>query len=160
VLRGDDLAFGAVGLQRQIGRLMPPLGGAVVIGVQGEVGWTWRRKESPAVGDLLVGGTVYLGTETYLGPVYLGYGLVEGGTTRRSSTWDGSTRPADFGNMTRWLCQQAGAAGPGSQLRYGATPATLNPAAPPGFRSDGTNQEVDRHGSTRQASDRDRLDHA
>ena len=78
-LRGDDLAMFVAGARHEIARLVPPLGGAVVLGLQGELGATWWQADEPAVNDLLFGGAAYLGAETFLGPVYFGYGLTEGG---------------------------------------------------------------------------------
>ncbi len=78
-LRGDDFAMFVAGVRHEITRLAPPLGGAVVIGLQGELGATWWQSDEPAIGDLMPGGAAYLGAETFLGPVYFGYGLTEGG---------------------------------------------------------------------------------
>ena len=78
-LRGDDVALLVAGVRHEIARLAPPLGGAVLLGLQSEFGATWAQADEPMVDDMLLGGAAYLGAETFLGPVYFGYGLTEGG---------------------------------------------------------------------------------
>jgi len=57
----------------------PLLGQHIYLGFAFETGQAWDFDEEPALGDLLVGGTAFLGVETLLGPFYAGFGLVEGG---------------------------------------------------------------------------------
>ncbi len=78
-MSGDDLALFVAGVRHEIAHLMPPLGGAVLLGLQGEFGATWVQADEPTVDDMLFGGAAYVGAETFLGPVYFGYGLTEGG---------------------------------------------------------------------------------
>jgi NTE family protein len=66
-------------VQFQIARLNPAVGGHVYCGVLGEAGQTWQHEETPALSDLIPGFTAYLGAETPLGPMYMGYGYAEGG---------------------------------------------------------------------------------
>ncbi len=76
---GDEMVMLAVGLYVRIATLNPLLGRNVYLGLTGETGQAWSYQEKPGVSDLLVGGTVFLGAETLLGPIYLGYGFVEQG---------------------------------------------------------------------------------
>jgi NTE family protein len=78
-LFGDDLVAAAAGVQFQIAQLSPALGGNVYFGLFGEAGQTWQYEDTPTLSDLIPGFTSYLGAETLLGPVYMGYGYAEGG---------------------------------------------------------------------------------
>jgi NTE family protein len=49
------------------------LGGSI------EAGQNWLPIEHPSVGDLDYAGSVFLGADTILGPVFLGYGRVSSG---------------------------------------------------------------------------------
>jgi len=76
---GDDMALATASVYLRLARLNPSIGKHIYLGLAFETGQAWGFDEEPAFGDLLVGGTVFLGLETLLGPFYAGYGLVEGG---------------------------------------------------------------------------------
>jgi NTE family protein len=76
---GDDMALATATVYVRFARLDDSLGQHVYLGLAFETGQAWAFDEEPALGDLLVGGTAFLGVETLLGPFYAGYGLVEGG---------------------------------------------------------------------------------
>jgi len=76
---GDDMALATASLYVRLARLDPSLGQHIYLGFAFETGQAWGFDEEPTLGDLLVGGTAFLGVETLLGPFYAGYGLVEGG---------------------------------------------------------------------------------
>ncbi len=76
---GDDMALATASVYVRLARLDPSLGQHIFLGLAFETGQAWAFDEEPAFGDLLVGGTAFLGVETLLGPFYAGYGLVEGG---------------------------------------------------------------------------------
>ncbi len=78
-LFGDDLATAALGVQFQIARLSPTLGGHLYFGLLGEAGQAWQYDDTPTLTDIVPGFTTFLGAETPLGPVYVGYGYAEGG---------------------------------------------------------------------------------
>ncbi|MEJ2576968.1 MAG: patatin-like phospholipase family protein [Gammaproteobacteria bacterium] len=78
-LFGDDLALAAVGAQIPIARISPVLGRRVYLGLIGEAGQAWQADDEPTLDDVLLGFTTYIGMESMLGPIYLGYGYVEGG---------------------------------------------------------------------------------
>ena len=77
-LFGDDLALLTAGLFVRVASLNPALGGNVYVGLAGEAGQTWRYDEIPTLDELVFGGNFFLGVETLLGPVYVGYGVAEG----------------------------------------------------------------------------------
>ncbi len=76
---GDEMALGTLAAYLRLARLDPSLGQHIYLGLAFETGQAWDHAESPALADLLVGGTAFLGVETLLGPFYVGYGVVEGG---------------------------------------------------------------------------------
>jgi hypothetical protein len=41
----------------------------------------WEDKSDIDVSDALLAGSVFLGADTGIGPIFLGYGLAEGGTS-------------------------------------------------------------------------------
>jgi NTE family protein len=44
-----------------------------------EYGDTFDDRDDFEIGDMRVGGSVFLGADTFLGPIYLGAGVTEGG---------------------------------------------------------------------------------
>ena len=77
---GDEMVLAVASVYVRLARLTPSLlGQHVFLGLAGEAGQAWDQSEEPALEDLLVGGTAFVGVETLLGPLYAGYGLVEGG---------------------------------------------------------------------------------
>ena len=48
------------------------------LGAAFEAGNVWNDSSDMSIDDLLLGGTVFLGFDSFLGPVYAGYGLTEG----------------------------------------------------------------------------------
>ncbi len=55
------------------------LGATVFVGGSLEAGEVWARRDDFDLEDLRYGGSLYLGADTALGPIYLAYGLSEGG---------------------------------------------------------------------------------
>ncbi|HNP37234.1 MAG TPA: patatin-like phospholipase family protein [Woeseiaceae bacterium] len=53
----------------------------VYLGASVEAGNVWGSSEDVAVNDLLMNGSLFIGLDTYFGPVYLAAGLSEGGGT-------------------------------------------------------------------------------
>jgi len=76
---GDEMALATVAAYLRLSRLDPSLGQHIYLGLAFETGQAWDHAETPAMSDLLMGGTAFLGVETLLGPFYAGYGVVEGG---------------------------------------------------------------------------------
>ena len=75
-ISGQHAGVATVAYQRRIYRseLVPVYGGVVL-----QAGNTWESRSDISTNDLLGSGTLYLGTDTPLGPLYLGFGLTEGG---------------------------------------------------------------------------------
>jgi NTE family protein len=49
------------------------------VGASLEVGNVWQNKDDISFDDTITAGSVYLGQDTFLGPVYFAYGKAEGG---------------------------------------------------------------------------------
>lgn len=88
--RGNDMAFGSLVYYRQIAALPPPLGRGLYLGASLEAGWlSDSLVPSPSDGsDILLtkeetryGGSVFFGSDTWIGPAYLGLGLSADGET-------------------------------------------------------------------------------
>ncbi|MCM8596665.1 patatin-like phospholipase family protein [Accumulibacter sp.] len=73
-LRGDDMRYGGVRAERIIGRLPLGLRGDMRIGVAIEAAKIGRPYTETELHGLINSAAIYLGGETPLGPVYLGYG--------------------------------------------------------------------------------------
>ncbi|MEE9292831.1 MAG: patatin-like phospholipase family protein [Acidobacteriota bacterium] len=78
-LQGDVSGNLAMIYYREIGRVNPNLGGGVYVGASLEAGNVWDDVGSAGFSDLRYAGLVFMGAETLMGPLYLGYGLSEGG---------------------------------------------------------------------------------
>ncbi|HEX6827693.1 MAG TPA: patatin-like phospholipase family protein [Burkholderiales bacterium] len=78
-LQGDEYAFGAVNFRRRVWDLDETLGTAVYAGISLEAGNVYQRNFEATPPGVLLGGALYLGANTKLGPVYVGYGYSEGG---------------------------------------------------------------------------------
>lgn len=75
-LDGDDLGLVRLVYYRTLGRsrVMPTRAGLSL-----EAGNVWERAESPSLRKLIPAGSVFLGYDSPLGPLYLGVGLAEEG---------------------------------------------------------------------------------
>ena len=78
-MQGDDFALAVAGAYARIGSIGPPMGGNVYVGMVGELGQTWQQGVDSALVGRRAGVSAFLGAETLLGPVYLGYGWTDGG---------------------------------------------------------------------------------
>jgi NTE family protein len=79
----DQLRGQQVGLGRLIAywRASQSLLGSFYTGLSLEAGNVWKTGESMAFNDLLTAGSVFIGYDTVLGPLYLGVGTAERGNT-------------------------------------------------------------------------------
>jgi NTE family protein len=86
--RGNDMAFGAISYYRQIASLPSPLGRGLYLGASLEVGWLSKGIISNAnTGKNVlvtpeatrVSGSLFFGSDTWIGPAYLGFGIAETG---------------------------------------------------------------------------------
>ena len=64
---------------RKVGEIPSLFGGDLNIGASLETGAVWRGRESVQAEDLQLAGSVWAGLDTLFGPIYVGYGLAEGG---------------------------------------------------------------------------------
>lgn len=77
-LRGRYLAFGELAYYRPVGRFGGAFGGDVFAGGSVELGNVWQRSSQIGVDDLKLAASVFLGLDSFLGPVYFGYGRSDG----------------------------------------------------------------------------------
>ena len=75
-LSGQHLGLVQLGLMRQINdiQFLPAYLGATI-----ELGNVWQNKSDVTLESALLAGSLWLGVDTFLGPVYLGAGYAEGG---------------------------------------------------------------------------------
>ena len=75
-LSGQHFGLASLGYQRYLYRsnYFPLYAGAVL-----QAGNTWEEKSDISASNLIASGTAYVGADTPIGPLYLGYGLAEGG---------------------------------------------------------------------------------
>ena len=78
-LAGPYMGFGSLTLLREVGKLPSLIGGGVFLGASLEAGNTWNVGSDVSLSYLKTAGSLFLGGETPLGPVYVGYGLGERG---------------------------------------------------------------------------------
>ena len=78
--RGDELAVASLGYRYRLKALPSPLGRAVYALTRLDIGNVWADGEDRD--DLRTGVAVGLGADTALGPLYLAYGLADGGYDR------------------------------------------------------------------------------
>ena len=79
-LRGQHALLGALAFYRQIGgRSAAPPNLPIYLGLSLETGNVWENKSDITFSSLIPAGSVFLGMDTVLGPVYVAYGMAEGG---------------------------------------------------------------------------------
>ena len=78
-ITGSQAAFASGLLYYRLGNLPRGVGRSWYGGVSLEGGNAWRRSESFGSGGVKKAASVFLGFDSVIGPLYLGYGLTEGG---------------------------------------------------------------------------------
>src|SRR5690606_2147809 len=78
-LNGREFAIGALQLRRRVADLNETLGTGVYVGATVEVGNVFERFDAVPSRGLLAGGSVFVGIDSRVGPIYLAYGLSQGG---------------------------------------------------------------------------------
>jgi len=79
-LRGQHAILGALAYYRQIaGKSAAPPNIPVYAGFSLEAGNTWQKEEAIKLDTFIPAGSVFLGLDTLLGPIYVAYGYAEGG---------------------------------------------------------------------------------
>jgi NTE family protein len=77
-LVGNDLGIGRLAVYRELAKLdFGALSQRVYVGITLEAGNAWVEDDPVTWGSLRYGGAVYLGAETVLGPVFLGWGWTD-----------------------------------------------------------------------------------
>ena len=77
-LQGDVKALATLGYYRQVSEL-GALGRGFYVGAFAQAGDVWTDVEEIELGDMAYSGTIFAGLDTMLAPVYVGWGLAEGG---------------------------------------------------------------------------------
>jgi len=77
-LQGDVFALATIGYYRRLFDL-GALGRGFYTGAFAQAGEVWLDPEQIDLGDLTYSGTIFAGLDTVLAPVYLGWGVAEGG---------------------------------------------------------------------------------
>jgi NTE family protein len=78
-LTGQDFAIGRLLFYRNIGAQRGSFGVPVYFGASLEAGNVWQDRDDMSIDDLILAGSVFVGFDTLLGPIYLAYGHAEGG---------------------------------------------------------------------------------
>ncbi len=78
-LIGREYAFGAVQFRRAVAILTETMGTAVYAGATAEAGNVYERLDRTSSTGVLLGGSLFLGVKSKLGPVYFAYVQSEGG---------------------------------------------------------------------------------
>ncbi|MDG2527036.1 patatin-like phospholipase family protein [Stenotrophomonas sp. HITSZ_GD] len=75
-LTGQDYALGFVGYTYELGRV---LGRSAQVGGTLEYGNAWQRRSDMSLADGIVNGSLFIGFDSWIGPLIFGMGLREGG---------------------------------------------------------------------------------
>lgn len=78
-LSGQDFALSRLVYYRNIGARPGSFGVPVYLGGSLEAGNVWQDRSDMKLSDLILAGSLFLGLDTPLGPLYLAYGRAEGG---------------------------------------------------------------------------------
>jgi NTE family protein len=78
-LSGQDFGVGRLVFYRNIGARPGSFGVTVYVGASLEAGNVWQDTDDMAIDDLIVAGSIFLGLDTPIGPLYVAYGHAEGG---------------------------------------------------------------------------------
>jgi NTE family protein len=81
-LRGAAYRQGGIGYHYRLFQLPQAFGEGIYAGALFEAGNTWDRESDISWNDLRYGGTVIVGADTILGPLFFAYGRAEGGKDR------------------------------------------------------------------------------
>jgi len=78
-LVGREYALGLVTYRRRIGDIDQSFGTGIYAGASLEAGNVWKRLDGKSAHGVITSGSLYVGVDSKLGPIYLGYGRSEGG---------------------------------------------------------------------------------
>jgi NTE family protein len=92
-LIGTQSALGRAVYYRQFGDAEQLFSMPAYIGASLEVGNVWERRDQISLGSLIVSGSLFVGTVTPFGPVFLGYGRADSGAGSWYLTFGSLLRP-------------------------------------------------------------------
>jgi NTE family protein len=92
-LYGNQTALARAVLYRRTGRMDAIFSTPVYIGASLEAGNTWHDKSDVRLDSLIYAGSMFLGIQTPLGPLFLGYGYAQGGHNSIYLTFGSLLRP-------------------------------------------------------------------
>ncbi|MHA6205390.1 patatin-like phospholipase family protein [Dyella soli] len=92
-LYGNQSVLGRAVLYRRTGRLDALFSTPIYIGASLEAGNTWHDKSQVELNSLIYAGSMFLGIQTPLGPLFLGYGYAQGGRNSVYLTFGSLLRP-------------------------------------------------------------------
>ncbi len=76
---GNTLALGEVIYFARVLKLTKLIGSAIYAGASLEAGNAWLRRSDIGSNDLIYAGSVFVGIDSNIGPIYIGFGHAEGG---------------------------------------------------------------------------------
>jgi NTE family protein len=80
-LVGREYALGTMQFRRRVGDLSRVFGTGIYAGASLEAGNVYQRLDGTPTRGALISSALFLGIDSKLGPVYVGYGMSEGGRT-------------------------------------------------------------------------------
>jgi NTE family protein len=93
-LHGDQSFLGRAVLYRRTGQMDAVFSTPIYIGASLEAGNTWQSKSQVRFDSLIYAGSMFLGIQTPLGPLFLGYGYAQGGHSSVYLTFGSLLRPS------------------------------------------------------------------
>jgi len=76
---GNELVLGGVIYSARVMKLSPLVGKYLYAGASFEAGNAWFNRSDVSTNDLIYAGSVFLGIDSSIGPIYMGFGHAEGG---------------------------------------------------------------------------------
>ncbi|WP_198670333.1 patatin-like phospholipase family protein [Dyella sp. C9] len=93
-LYGDQSVLGRAVLYRRTGQMDALFSTPIYVGASVEAGNTWDSKSQVHLDSLLYAGSLFLGIQTPLGPLFFGYGYAQGGHNSVYLTFGSLLRPS------------------------------------------------------------------
>ena len=93
-LNGNQSFLGRAVLYRRTGQMDALFSTPISIGTSLEAGNTWQSRSQVRLDSLIYAGSLFLGVQTPLGPLFLGYGYAQGGHNSVYLTFGSLLRPS------------------------------------------------------------------
>jgi NTE family protein len=93
-LHGDQAVLGRAVVYRRTGQMDALFSTPIYIGASLEAGNAWQSRSQVDLGSLIYAGSMFLGVQTPLGPLFLGYGYAQGGHNSVYLTFGSLLRPS------------------------------------------------------------------